>query len=80
MINEGHISVTAKKDYVLLCATDWKTDLALKCKASLPFPELRGRALLSPGGGHPKDRGRWKDRQSGGDNAGREGLLSTDAS
>lgn len=28
MINEGHISVTAKKDYVLLCAIDWKADLA----------------------------------------------------
>ena len=27
MINEGHISVTAKKDYVLLCAIDWKTEL-----------------------------------------------------
>lgn len=28
MINEEHISVTAKKDYVLLRAAYWKTDLA----------------------------------------------------
>lgn len=42
MINEGHISVTAKKDYVLLCAPDWNTGLASGCKVSLPFPELRG--------------------------------------
>lgn len=34
MINEEDISVTAKKDYVLLRATDWKTDLV----GSLPFP------------------------------------------
>lgn len=49
MINEGHISVTAKKDYVLLCATDWKTDLAPAYKASLPFPELRGRLCSAQG-------------------------------
>lgn len=42
MINEGHISVTAKKDYVLLRATDWKTDLASRMSGFLPFPELRG--------------------------------------
>lgn len=28
MINEGHTSVMAKKDYALLCAIDWKTDQA----------------------------------------------------
>lgn len=49
MINEGHISVTAKKDYVLLCATDWKTDLAPGRSASLPFPELRGRLCSAQG-------------------------------
>lgn len=41
MINEEHILVTAKKDYVLLCATDWKTDL-------VPCPSrIEGMALLS---------------------------------
>lgn len=49
MINEGHISVTAKKDYVPLCAMDWKTDLAPACKGSLPFPELRGRLCAAQG-------------------------------
>lgn len=42
MINEGHISVTAKKDYVLLCALDWKTDLASRCRSLPALPELRG--------------------------------------
>lgn len=32
-------------------------------------------ALLSPGGGHPEDRGRWEGL-SGGDSAGREEPLS----
>lgn len=44
MINEEHISVTAKEDNVLLCATDWKTDL-------VPCPSrIEGMALLSQRG------------------------------
>lgn len=48
MINEEHIPATAKKDYVLLCATDWKTDL-------VPCPSrIEGMAFLSQGRGQAK--------------------------
>lgn len=68
MINEEHISVTAKKDYVLLRAAHWKTDLASwKRKALSALPELRGWLCSAKGEdrqrGRPEDRGRWEDCQ-----------------
>lgn len=76
MINEGHIPVTAKKDYVLLCATDWKTDLVPACKASLPFPELRGRLCSAQGEDIRRtEEGGKTDRVGGGVTVqGRKGL------
>lgn len=42
MINEEHIMVEAKKDYVLLCVLMGKADLVSCRRRPLALPELRG--------------------------------------